>query len=127
MILLIDNREPDPHPGGPHFSVETARGTLQTGDFSLPCCEEWIAVERKTLDDLIGCLTNSRERFKKELQRAQRIRDFVVIVEGSYADILRGNYRSAMNPKAAWESVIAAAVRHPVPIRGKRSSGRAAL
>jgi len=69
-FICIDTREPDPHPWGPYLSVETTRVTLPTGDLSLCGCEEWICIERKSLSDLIGCLTQSRERFTKELQRA---------------------------------------------------------
>jgi hypothetical protein len=48
-----------------------------------------------------------RVGFTRELQRAARIPDFVVVAEGSYDQILRGDYRGAMNPKAAWKSVLA--------------------
>jgi DNA excision repair protein ERCC-4 len=90
-------------------------GTLPTGDFSLPGCEQWICIERKELNDLISCLCSSSERFTKELQRAARIKRFYVICEGSYDDLLRGNYRSDMNPKAAWESVLALQERFGIP------------
>lgn len=115
ITLAVDTREPDPHPWEPYLSRPMVRGTLQTGDFTLPGCGEWIAVERKALDDLIACLTTSRDRFTRELQRAARVKDFYVVVEGSYADILRGNFRSAMNPRAAWESVIALQQRFGIP------------
>lgn len=113
--ILIDTREPDPHPWERFFSGESTRGTLSTGDFSLRGCEEMIAVERKTLPDLIGCLTTGRERFTKELQRAARIPSFYVVCEGSYAELMRGDYRSNMSPKAAWESVIALQSRYGIP------------
>jgi DNA excision repair protein ERCC-4 len=113
--LVIDTREPDPHPWEACFTVPTIRGTLPTGDFSLPGCEEWICVERKELNDLVGCLCSNRERFTKELQRAARIKSFYVICEGSYDDLLRGNYRSDMDPKAAWESVLALQHRFGIP------------
>lgn len=114
-IILIDTREPDPHPWEGYLSCETVRGTLESGDFSIPGCGEWICVERKTMNDLIGCLTGSRDRFTRELQRAARIRDFVVVCEGSYADLWTGKYRSQMNPRAAWESVIALQQRYGIP------------
>jgi len=113
--ILIDTREPDPHPWQGYFSGTTTRGTLETGDFSLLGCQEWVCLERKALNDLIGCLTTSRERFTKELQRAARVRDFYVIVEASYAELLQGHYHSAMNPKSAWESVIALQQRYGIP------------
>lgn len=114
-VLLIDTREPDPHPWDPYLSIDWTRGTLKTGDVSLVGCEELIAIERKSLGDLISCLCTSRERFTKELQRAARIRDFHVICEGSYSDLFHGRYRSQMTPKAAWESVIALQSRYGIP------------
>lgn len=113
--ILIDTREPSPHPWEPYLSGEIIRGTLETGDFSLPGCAEWICIERKTLDDLIGCLCQHRERFTRELQRASRVRDFYVVCEGSYSDLWTGNYRSHMHPRAAWESVIALQQRYGIP------------
>jgi DNA excision repair protein ERCC-4 len=104
-----------PNPWEPYFSAPVIRGTLSTGDFSLPGCDEWISIERKEFNDLVACLCSSRERFTKELQRAARIKSLFVICEGSYDDLLRGNYRSEMNPKAAWESVLALQHRFGIP------------
>jgi DNA excision repair protein ERCC-4 len=113
--ILIDTREPDPHPWESCFDAPVIRGTLETGDFSLPGCGEMIAIERKTTADLISCLCSSRDRFTRELQRASRIPDFIVIVEGTYGEILKGEYRSGMNPKSAWESIIALQQRYRIP------------
>ena len=116
LIIVIDSREPGvSHPWESYFTRETVRTALPTGDFSLPGCADWIAIERKTLDDLVQCLCSSRERFIRELQRAARIKDFVVIVESHYSDVLRGNFRSAMTPKSAWESIVAFQMRFGIP------------
>ena len=116
IIISIDTREPPSGQGWePHFSHPTVRETISTGDFSLPGCHDWIAVERKTASDLIACLTTSRKRFTEELRRAQRIREFYVVAELSYDDLLKGRFRSAMNPKSAWESVIALQHRYGIP------------
>ncbi len=114
-LILIDSREPSPHPWEPYFSVETCRGTLPTGDLCLSGCGDLICVERKTLDDLISCLCTGRDRFVRELQRAQRIPEFYVICEGSYQDLLHGQYHSKMHPRTAWESVIALQSRYGIP------------
>jgi len=114
-IITVDTREPADGGWEPYFTVPVMRAKLDTGDYSIVGCEEWIAVERKSLDDLISCLTTSRERFTEELRRAQRIRDFYVIIEGLYADLLRGNYHSRMNPRSAWASVIAMQQRFGIP------------
>jgi hypothetical protein len=49
------------------------------------------------------------------MQRASRIPDFTVIVDGTYTEILKGEYRSSMNPKSAWESIIALQQRYRIP------------
>lgn len=90
-------------------------GTIETGDYSLPGCQQWISVERKTLDDLVGCLTKGRDRFERELKRARVIPHFCVVVESSLATVLRGDYRSQLNPKSTWESIIAFELRYRFP------------
>lgn len=90
--------------------------TLPVGDYSLPGFEERAAVERKSLDDLIGCLMGKdRERFEKELARGRHYDLFVVVVEASLADVSQGCYRSDMRPQAALQSIIAFQVRYRVP------------
>lgn len=115
LHVLVDSREPSPHPWAAHWSAELVRGTILTGDISLPGCEHLVCIERKTVDDLIGCLTTSRERFSKELARAQAIPHFWVVCEGSYSDLLSGRYRSQMSPRAAFQSVVALMTRYRVP------------
>jgi DNA excision repair protein ERCC-4 len=44
-------------------------GTLDTGDYSLSGCEHIVRIERKSLDDLLGCVGRDRERFDREVQR----------------------------------------------------------
>jgi ERCC4-type nuclease len=111
ITILIDTREQCPW----SFSLPTVKGTLGTGDYSLAGCGDWISIERKSLNDLIGCLSGGRDRFTKELERGRRIQNFSVIVEAHYTDILKGNFRSEMNPRAAWGSIIALQERYGVP------------
>jgi len=116
MITLIqDTREPEPHPWEPYFTAPVIKGTLGTGDFSIRGCEHLIAVERKTLSDLIGCLCTGRDRFERELTRAQAIPHFWVICEGSYQEILNGDYRSQMTPQSAFQSIVALMTRYKIP------------
>jgi len=114
-MILIDNREPTPSPWEHYFSAPAVRGTLPTGDYSLIACKHLVAVERKTLADLISCLCTGRERFEKELARAQAIAHFWVICEGSYRDILAGNFRSQMTPQSAFQSIVALMTRYRIP------------
>jgi hypothetical protein len=117
MTIIIDTREQAP------FAFEHERyagtivepGTLDTGDYSLAGLSDRVAVERKSLPDLVGCLGRERERFERELQRAAALDAFAVVVESSWADLAGGKYRSQMNPHSACQSVLAFTCRYRVP------------
>lgn len=117
MKIIIDSREQLPFTfGGKRYEgVIVQPGTLATGDYSLGGLEDKIAIERKSLDDLIGCLTTGRARFERELQRAAAFDAFAVVVGSSWAALLSGNYRSRMNPHAAAQSVTAFMARYRIP------------
>jgi len=114
--VVIDTREPEVGSWEEYFETPVVRMTLSTGDFSLVACESMVAVERKTVDDLVSCFCGSRERFVRELQRFQAIPARWIICEGSYEALLRGDYHSRMNPKSAWESAVALMTRYRIPL-----------
>lgn len=124
--ILVDTREPKNGRFLQHFSGPHVRGTIRTGDFSLPGCEDYVAVERKAIGDLVTCLSQHRERFERELKRAQCIPDFIVIVEATWDNLWRGDYPSDMRPLSAWESVIAFQMRYRIPFLFSGSVGTAA-
>ena len=115
-ILCIDTREPEGSGWEPFLTLPVIRKKLDVGDFSLVGCESLISIERKSLSDLISCFCGERDRFTRELQKFQAVPDRWIICEGNYGDLLRGNYRSAMNPKSAWESGIALMTRFHIPL-----------
>lgn len=79
LTIKIDSREQQPY----KFAMPCEVGKLDAGDYSITGLEDYIAIERKTIDDLIGCLTTGRERFEKELYRAQTLDYFALIVEAT--------------------------------------------
>ena len=89
--LLVDTREPWPHPWAAHFSanLELERGCLETGDLCIAALRDGAVVERKTVPDLLGCIGKSRERFERELKRGRYVGRLLVIVEGTLADVLQ--------------------------------------
>lgn len=118
MLIVVDSREQAPFlfAGNKYREVETEVGALPTGDYSLPGFEDRVAVERKSLDDLVGCLMNSnRDRFERELFRATPYSLFCVVVEASMQDIRNHQYQSLMKPKAVLQSLAAFQVRYRVP------------
>jgi ERCC4-type nuclease len=98
QVIVIDTREQNPSV----FPVlHVVQGTLTTGDYSVAGLENLFAIERKTIGDLVGCCTGeNRERFERELHRIRGFRFKRLPIIGSDEEILAGNYRSAMNPKA---------------------------
>ena len=111
VIIKIDTREQQPY----QFKNSEV-GTLNIGDYSIRGLEDHISIERKELNDLIGCLTNGRERFEKELYRGKALDYFALVIESTLSDLINGNYRSQMNPKSAIQSLLAFSVRYRLPI-----------
>lgn len=111
FTLLRDTREPewDEHPWHKHIPEPWCIGsaTLSTGDFALEGAEDSAVIERKAITDLLGCIGSGRERFERELQRGRYCGRFIVVVEGSYDDLLgaaRGLHINAIiGSLAAWQ------------------------
>lgn len=114
MRILVDNREQAPFPFS-DYDVEVVPGTLQAGDYSIPGLESLVAVERKSLPDLVACLGRERSRFCNELDRLRGHESVMVVVESPIEALARGEYRSKLNSKAALESVIAFQCRYRLP------------
>jgi DNA excision repair protein ERCC-4 len=113
IVIAVDTREQDGY--GPLFRVPYVVQTLSEGDYSVCGLEDRIAIERKSLSDLVSSLTFQRTRFEKELAKAKSYDRFYVVCECSPEDILEGRYRSNAHPTAIWESIHALAVRHNTP------------
>ena len=127
MKIVVDSREQRPYsfPCQRYADTETTRGTLQAGDYSLAGLEDKVAVERKSLDDLVQCLGRERSRFERELVRGQGMDAFAVIVEADWAKIAKGEYHSRMAPQAAMQSILAFQGRYGTPFifAGCRAGG----
>jgi DNA excision repair protein ERCC-4 len=84
----------------------TVRGTLTTGDYSVLGLEGLVAIERKSLSDLLGCVGVSRERFDREVQRLLAYPARALVVESSWVDIEAGEWRSKITPAAVIGSLL---------------------
>lgn len=111
--IIVDSREQAPWG---FANIPTEVGTLQTGDYSVRGLEHLIAVERKSLDDLLGCIGRERDRFKRELQRLQAYRFRLLAVEASAADLERGEWRSKVQPAHLMGSLAAWTAQYCLPI-----------
>jgi DNA excision repair protein ERCC-4 len=115
MKILVDTREQTPFTFQ-GYDVTPEPAALSVGDYSLPGFQDRVSVERKSLDDLIGCLINSnRDRFERELVKARHYELFAVAVEANLADVSQGHYRSEMKPQAALQSIVTFQIRYRTP------------
>jgi len=114
FTLIRDSREQCPLSFPEGQAVEI--GTLATGDYSLKGLQELCTVERKSLSDLIGSISQDRERFSKELQRLRAYRCRALIIEANISDILEHRYRSNMQPEAVIGSLASFQVKYELPI-----------
>jgi ERCC4-type nuclease len=115
LRIIIDTREQAPY-NFERWQVVTERAGLPTGDYSLPGFTDRAAIERKSLDDLIGCLMGKdRQRFERELSRGRAYDLFAVVVESDLQAVAYGRYKSQMKPEAALQSIAAFYIRYGVP------------
>jgi DNA excision repair protein ERCC-4 len=113
--VLIDTREQRPLRFAPELGVDCGVASLPTGDYSVRGFTHLIALERKSVADLIGTLTKGRERFEAELDLLTQFRWKAILVEGSRGDVEAGIYRSLATPQSIMGSLRAIWMRWNVP------------
>lgn len=112
-VIIIDSREQRPWSFSP--DVRTEVDGLKTGDYSLKGFEEQVAIERKSLDDLVGSLTQGRRRFMAEMERLLEIPVRALIVEATTEEILQQRYRSRAHPSSIMGSCVSL-IRRGIPV-----------
>src|SRR5574340_828265 len=107
IIIVQDSRELAGYGSGDLFKTPYVTGTLTHGDYSVLGLEELISIERKSLSDLLGSLTNGRDRFESELKRARTYHRFYVLVECSPSDLLVDSFGklSRAHPRSIWGTI----------------------
>jgi len=115
MKILSDTREQNPYTFT-GFPVEVEPGTLTAGDYSVPGFTDEVAIERKELSDLMGCLTHDRDRFTRELERLRGYKSAALLIEAPYSAIKAGMYRSRMKPDAAVQSILSIMEKYRMPV-----------
>ena len=112
--VVIDTREQTPWT----FldGIVVVRGTLPTGDYSLVGFEIALAVERKSLADLVACCTAERPRFVRELVRMSTMTMAAVVVEADVSAVHAHAYRSQVLPSSVLGSVASFFVDYGIPV-----------
>lgn len=103
ITVIVDSREQKPLDLG---NFKTITSALVTGDYSLKHRERQVAVERKSIQDLVNCLGHDRERFFKEVERLRGMTSKMILVEGSELDIRKKNFKGNIEIASILSSVI---------------------
>lgn len=103
MTAIRDTREKAEISLDPLMVVQ---GTLTTGDFSVRGLEHVVAIERKSLQDLIMCVGKERDRFEREIQRLLAYPTRALVIETTWETIELKRYRGEIHPNAVLGSIL---------------------
>ena len=103
IVAVVDTREQHPLDLSPLQSVP---GTLATGDYSVLGLESIVAIERKSLPDLVACVGRDRGRFDREVQRLLAYPVRTLIIESSWGEIELGGWRGKVSPNVVIGSLL---------------------
>ncbi len=114
-VIVIDTREQAPY-AFDAARAQSIRAALPAGDYSLAGLETVVAVERKSLDDLVATVIRGRDRFHRELKRLAAYDAACVVVEGGMDDVLARRYAGGAHPNAVLGAVVSIVVDFAVPV-----------
>lgn len=98
-VILIDSREQKPW-AFPADTFDVRRATLTTGDYTLAGLEDRVAIERKSIGDLVNTVIHDWLRFRKELIRLAAFDFAAVVIEADASDLMEHRYESDANPRS---------------------------
>jgi ERCC4-type nuclease len=113
-VIVVDSREQEPLM---FTRLQSVRGTLYSGDYSVRGLENKFAVERKNLDDVASCCVNSnRDRFERELHRLRGFCFVRLLIIGTREDLAAGRYHSKIIPGAVLATLDVFEIRYSIPL-----------
>ena len=119
-VVLVDTREQEPfalYANHPNWIGGERRTVLKTGDYTVEGMESLLALERKSLADLVACTVVDRERF---LACCERLAKFRWKAEASFEDIKSGfdqfDIPSEVHPNAVCGTLDAIEAKFNIPI-----------
>ena len=115
LPIVIDTREQKPWVFDP-ADVFVSRAALPAGDYSIAGLESRVALERKSIGDLVQTVIHDWLRFRKELNRLSGYDVAAVVVEGTLEQIVKHQYESAADPAGVLGRVNAIFLDHGIPV-----------
>lgn len=119
-VVVVDTREQAPFDLGrfDNWIGGVVRDTVKHGDYTVRGMEHLLAIERKSLEDLVGTLMQRRELFIRLCEQLANYRWKAIIVEASYEDV-KSPYPSrftAAHPNGISGSLDAIEARFNIPV-----------
>ena len=132
IVVLVDTREKENQHILDYFDkkgIKYKKRALEYADYSFMIPEnealniprdlyfdKECVVERKgSLEELSTNLTKERDRLEKEFSLAPKTK-VLLIENGSYVDVINGNYNSQYNKKSYWASLHSFHFKYNLPI-----------
>ena len=110
--IIVDTREQRPL-----FDTPPAQLVgIPTGDYSIVGHTATIAIERKSLPDLLGSVGRGRERFREEFVRLSDIRYRAVVIEGTMSGLMKQRRWGRVTPAHAIGTMASWAIEYQVPV-----------
>ena len=94
----------------------TVRRRLSVGDYTLLGMEKEIAVERKTLPDLVNSIIQERGNFISRCEKLSSFKKKCFVIEGTLSLLKTPYEESHAHPNAVLGSIIAAQERWDIPV-----------
>jgi len=122
-VVLVDTREKQPltiYANHPNWIGGERRCKLKTGDYTVEGMESLLALERKSLADLVACTVVYRKLFFANCERLAKFRWKAILIEASYEDIKTPfdefDIPSEVHPNAVCGTLDAIEAKFNIPI-----------
>lgn len=113
--MIVDTREQKPWQF-PSDEFNVVRRGLIAGDYSIAGMENKVAIERKSIGDLVNTVIGQWLRFRKELNRLSGYEFAAIVVEADVSDLMEHRYESEADPASVWGRCNACFVDHGIPV-----------
>jgi len=119
MKIIIDTREQQVLEFSHFYITEIKRQKLLVGDYMVEFSDSYrppISIERKSLEDIFGTLSQGYKRFRKEIIRAKDNKIMLVIaIEASLSKILKGCEPCIRSGEEILQQLMSINVKYGVP------------